>query len=61
MGDSIIKNQEIVIFRKRGGSVVYKDAYIKIKPDAIDISYRRDFRLLMYFPLDEVRKFEIVE
>ena len=59
--NEIRKIQKLVITRKKEKLLTFKNIYIKIKPDAIDISDYEDFRLLMYFPLDEVKKFVIVE
>ena len=59
--NGIRKIQKIVITRKKEKLLTFENIYIKIKPDAIDVSDYEDFRFLMYFPLDEVKKFEIVE
>lgn len=59
--NGIRKIQKIVITRKKEKLLTFEDVYIKVKPNAIDISDYEDFRVLMYFPLDEVKKFEIVE
>lgn len=56
-----IKVCRVTIHRKECDFVVYKNVYIKIKPDAIDISDREDFMLLYYFLFSEIEKFEIVE
>jgi len=59
--DGIRKIHKIVITRKKEKMLTFEDVYIKVKPDAIDISDYEDFRFLMYFPLDEVKKFVIKE
>ena len=59
--NGIRKIRKIVITRKKEKLLTFKDIYIKIKPDSIDISDYEDFRFLMYFPLDEVKKFVIKE
>ena len=57
--NDIRKIQKIVITTKKEKILTFKDVYIKFKPDAIDISDWEDFRFLMFFPLDEMKKFEI--
>ena len=57
----IKKVRKLTIDRKNGKLIVYRDIYIKIKPEAIDTSDWEDFRVIMYFPLKEIRKFEIEE
>lgn len=59
--NGIRKIQKIVITRKKEKLLTFEDVYINLKPNAIDISDYEDFRVLMYFPLDEVKKFEIEE
>ena len=59
--NSIKKIRKLTIDRKNGNLIVYNDIYIKIKPEAIDTSDWEDFRVIMYFPLIEIRKFEIEE
>ena len=59
--NSIKKIRKLTIDRKNGKLIVYNDIYIKIKPEAIDTSDWEDFRVIMYFPLKEIRKFEIEE
>ena len=59
--NGIRKIQKIVITRKKEKLLTFENVYINVKPDAIDISDYEDFRFLMYFPLDEVKKFEIEE
>lgn len=59
--NSIKKIHKLTIDRKNGKLIVYNDIYIKIKPEAIDTSNWEDFRVIMYFPLVEIRKFEIEE
>jgi hypothetical protein len=59
--NGIRKVQKIVITRKKEKLLTFENIYIKVKPDAIDISDYEDFRFLMYFPLDEVKKFVIKE
>lgn len=59
--NSIKKVRKLTIDRKNGKLIVYNDIYIKIKPEAIDTSDWEDFRVIMYFPLKEIRKFEIEE
>lgn len=59
--NGIRKIRKIVITGKKEKTLTFKDVYINFKPDAIDISDYEDFRFLMYFPLDEVKKFEIEE
>lgn len=57
----IKKVRKLTIDRKNAKLIVYRDIYIKIKPEAIDTSDWEDFRVIMYFPLKEIRKFEIEE
>jgi len=59
--NGIKKVCRITIYRKEDDSVVYENVYIKIKPDAIDISDREDFMFIYYFLLSEIKKFEIEE
>ena len=59
--DGIKKIKKIVITRKKGEILTYENVYVKIKPDAIDISDYDDFRFLMYFPLDGVKEYSIIE
>ena len=59
--NGIRKIQKIVITRKKEKLLTFENVYINVKPDAIDISDYEDFRFLMYFPLDEVKKFVIKE
>lgn len=59
--DGIKMVHKITIDRKKGSLVVYKNVYIKIKPEAIDTSDWEDFRIIHYFPIREIRKFEIEE
>ena len=59
--NGIRKIKKIVITRKKEKMLTFENVYIKVKPDAIDISDYEDFRFLMYFPLDEVKKFVIKE
>ena len=59
--NGIRKIRKIVITRKKEKLLTFENIYIKVKPDAIDISDYEDFRFLMYFPLDEVKKFVIKE
>ena len=59
--NGIRKIKKIVITRKKEKMLTFENVYIKVKPDAIDISDWEDFRLLMYFPLDEIKKYVIKE
>lgn len=59
--NGIRKIKKIVITRKKEKLLTFTDIYIKVKPDSIDISDYEDFRVLMYFPLDEIKKFVIKE
>ena len=59
--NGIRKIQKIVITRKKEKLLTFENVYINVKPDAIDISDYEDFRFLMYFPLDEIKKFVIKE
>ena len=59
--NGIRKIKKIVITRKKEKMLTFENVYIKVKPDAIDISDYEDFRLLMYFPFDEIKEYKIVE
>ena len=59
--NGIKKVCKVTIDRKKGDLIVYENVYIKIKPEAIDTSDWEDFRIIMYFPINEIRKFEIEE
>ena len=59
--NGIRKIKKIVITRKKEKMLTFENVYIKVKPDAIDISDYEDFRFLTYFPLDEVKKYVIKE
>ena len=58
--NGIRKVQKIVITRKKE-KLTYENVYVKVKPDAIDISDYEDFRFLMFFPFDEIKKYKIKE
>ena len=62
--NNIKKVQKVVITRRNNGEgeeLTYRNVYVKIKPDAIDISDWKVFRFLMYFNFTEIEKFEIDE
>ena len=59
--NGIRKIKKLKITTKKGEMLTYENVYVKMKPDAIDISDYDDFRFLTYFPLDEVKEYSIIE
>jgi len=59
--NGIKKIRKIAVDLKNGKLMVFENVYIKIKPEAIDTSDWEDFRIIHYFLLKEVKKFEIEE
>lgn len=59
--NGIKKVQKVLITRKKEKILTFENVYVKVKPDAVDISDYEDFRFLMYFPFDEIKKYEVVE